>query len=175
MSTDLVIRRPIKLKSSIKNFYFKEIDVRDRELSITQMTAFVNELCRDLHIKDMPKVVRVKNIGTQIARLKMPARIIEIRDTNIPNTLFALAHEVRHLWQIDNNKIDVQAYVESSNSLGDYSKQDVEIDANAYAVYIAWQMFGAAPKFDTYSDDVRNAIMDKAKDMIKLHLRGEQS
>lgn len=141
-----------------------------RELSIARMTDFVNKLCLDLQIKDVPKVLRVKNIGTQIARLKMPARVIEIRTTNIPDTLFALAHEMRHLWQIDNNRFDVQAYVESGASLDDYSKQEVEIDANAYAVYVVSQILGAVPTFEKYSAEVRNAM----RDMMNLRLKGDR-
>ena len=65
---------------------------------------------------------------------------------------FSVAHELRHKWQYNNFGIDIfskSRYKKSSElSLEEYNSQDVEIDANYYAIkymdkhYKGWDTYG---------------------------------
>ena len=86
---------------------------------------------------------------------------------SIYDALFAMCHELRHIYQ----SIHYPDMFESYQELGtldteSYNLQEAEIDANAYASLFIELHFGVSPLFNGYSAKVKAAIK-KRKSEIK--------
>ena len=80
----------------------------------------------------------------------------------IYDVLFAVCHELRHVWQIYNQPEMFNSYVEIGNiNLEEYNLQPAEIDANAFAAVCMEEWFGVTPLFEGYSDKVKNKIRNR--------------
>lgn len=90
---------------------------------------------------------------------------IYLRDIYKPNPdyMFSIAHELRHLWQIETNKSFFFRNYKSSKELSveKYNLQIAEIDANAFAAIIMINWFTLQPQWNNLSDKVVVAINNR--------------
>ena len=74
----------------------------------------------------------------------------------------AISHELRHIWQYNNEPQMFSDYQNSSNlSKEDYNLQPAEVDANAFAELYVCQ-YGKRPLWNGLSETVKKAIQDRA-------------
>lgn len=82
--------------------------------------------------------------------------------------LFAIAHELRHKYQIDNGLFNFDNYKSSSDiSIRDYNLQPVEIDANAFAYMLMKDEFNIEMKFNGLDKDIIELIKRRADIILK--------
>lgn len=86
---------------------------------------------------------------------------------SIYDALFAMCHELRHIYQ----SIHYPDMFKSYRELGtldteSYNLQEAEVDANAYASIFIERHFGVSPLFNGYSKKVK-AVIEKRKMEIK--------
>ena len=87
-----------------------------------------------------------------------------------PDYLFSVAHELRHIWQIQTNKdIYFSNYktVKQCKNLDEYNLQPAEIDSNAFAGLIMIEFFHIKPLFSSMSKNVIAEIL-KRMNVISL-------
>lgn len=84
--------------------------------------------------------------------------------------IYAIAHELRHIWQMENQKKKYFQNYKTRNELSvdDYNLQPAEIDAHAYALCVLSEL-GVMPLFKGYSDRVKEKIYSRAKVLAKLY------
>ena len=86
---------------------------------------------------------------------------------NKADLLFAIAHELRHKYQIDNHKFDFENYKTSTEvTTEEYNLQKEEIDANAYAGVVMMDLFGIKPLFDGLPTKVIQEIEKKIDEIV---------
>lgn len=135
------------------------------------MRNHINLVCKDLKIK-RPKVsydTSVFTSPTMMAMVSPDGRTIHIPDREKdPDLLFSAAHELRHVWQMQNTPQIFETYKprEHCFTIQEYNLQEAELDANAYAGHIMIKLYGLHPRFDGMTDLVKNEIfkrMEKLK------------
>ena len=87
-----------------------------------------------------------------------------------PDILFAVAHELRHVWQIRTDKNKYMANYKPVNmfsSVDDYNLQPAEIDANAFGAVVMIDFFGITPLFNGLSDNVKTATWDHVNNFFE--------
>lgn len=84
-----------------------------------------------------------------------------------PGYYVQVAHELRHLWQLENdNGYWFGSYKSIEELRGDltrYNLQPAEVDAHAFSVVVLVRAFGAAPTFETLGEPVRQAIAERLR------------
>ena len=106
---------------------------------------FIEIICDDLEIeKPLVEEVLFLHTPTQLAEYIPSDNILKHRPEKIPlDTMFSIAHELRHLWQMKNCPEIFQNYINSTDTdIEQYNLQSAEIDANAYAMVIMESGFG---------------------------------
>lgn len=105
--------------------------------------------------------------GTQIAALTPDAVLIR-NDIEVSAELFfALAHELRHAYQIASGESLEEYRTSDRISIEQYNLQPLEVDANAFGALIMSDFFGIVPQFRNMPDTVRKAIKDRMKQLQK--------
>lgn len=85
-----------------------------------------------------------------------------------PDLLFAVAHELRHCWQIKNKPEILKGYQESQDlTVEEYNLQPAEIDANAFAGAVMVDFFGIKPLFQGLPEKVKDKIYEEMKNIKK--------
>ncbi|WP_370782910.1 hypothetical protein [[Ruminococcus] lactaris] len=131
---------------------------------------FAREICDILDIS-VPAIKFVSadrmRTSTQIAALTPDAVLIRNDMTISPELFFAIAHELRHSYQIANGA-DLKEY-QTSDIIGDekYNLQPLEVDANAFAALIMYDFFGVVPRFQNLPESVRDAISSRMEQIRK--------
>ena len=124
-------------------------------------------------IKTHCKILKIKRVKVRFtdkldcwSRYKPEWRVVLIkRGLLVKEVLFALAHEMRHAWQVDNGVVG--EYVERNKiSKADYNNQWVEVDANAYGCLYMQAVYGTYPLFDDLDVETREKI-EKRKGELK--------
>lgn len=120
------------------------------------------------------------NSKTEMANTEITENNIRIfiRDglKNQNDIFFALAHELRHCWQFNQQEYKVLFEKYEKNNTDDnlnYNLQDLEIDANAYAGCVMRKVFGVKPLFSGMSEKQRIIILNRIEEMqndIELQL-----
>lgn len=131
---------------------------------------FSREIC---DILDIPVPV-IKSVSadrmhtvTQIAALT-PDSVLIRNDIEISEELFfALAHELRHAYQIASGESLEEYRTSDRISIEQYNLQPLEVDANAFGALIMSDFFGIVPQFRNMPDTVRKAIKDRMKQLQK--------
>lgn len=125
---------------------------------MNKLNEYIQMLCSDLNI-NTPRIKYVSSLpNTQLARLNLFKNVIEIKKgISSPDLYFAIAHELRHVWQCKTGVLNVDTYNYDSSSDG-YNLQSEEIDANAYATIVMVEVFGIEPNFEGLSEEVKQAI-----------------
>ena len=109
---------------------------------------------------------------TTMAQCELTSNTIYLNKIDKPNPdyLFAIAHELRHIFQYqDNEQFYLSNYKTSDNcsSIEEYNLQIAEVDANAFAAIIMVEYFHLQPKWNGLSDKVINAINNRISIIIR--------
>lgn len=131
---------------------------------------FAREICDILEIS-VPDIKFVSadrmHTGTQIAALTPNAVLIRDDIAVSPELFFALAHELRHAYQIASGESLEEYRTSDRISIEQYNLQSLEVDANAFGALIMSDFFGIVPQFRNMPDTVRKAIKDRMKQLQK--------
>ena len=108
---------------------------------------------------------------TTMAQCELTSNTIYLNKLDKPNPdyLFAIAHELRHIFQYQNNEqFYLSNYKTSDNcsSVEEYNLQIAEVDANAFASIIMVEYFHMQPQWNGLSDKVIHAINDRINIII---------
>lgn len=134
------------------------------------MKDFVNDVSYILGI-DPPNVSYNTDhfsSDTMLAQCAPDGSIIYVKEPESinPDILFAIAHELRHVWQIRTDKkkyLGDYRPVNLCKSLEEYNLQESEIDANAFAAAVMYELFDLRPLFSNLPEKVRDTIWDRSK------------
>lgn len=129
------------------------------------ITEFIEDICEELNIK-VPAISNDTSkfmSETMLACSDGDTIFIKPFDKPNPDLLFAIAHELRHIWQL---KTDEQLYFADYKTVNEtdietYNLQLAEIDANAYASTIMIDYFNLQPLYQGMSSNVVNAIKNR--------------
>lgn len=104
--------------------------------------------------------------NTTLAQLDPSGTIIYLKkcDGINPDQLFAVAHELRHIWQTkNNNPLYFSSYkpIELCSSIEEYNVQIAELDANAFAGLVMINLFHLKPLFKGLPDSVKEKISEQ--------------
>lgn len=136
--------------------------------------TFIDIICNNLKIKK-PRI-QIKHdafvSGTVLAAYDYKNKKIAINDPesyeNKADLLFAIAHELRHKYQIDRDVFDFENYRTTEEiPTREYNLQKEELDANAYAGIVMIDMFGIKPIFDGMDDEIINEIYKRIEEIVK--------
>lgn len=141
-----------------------------RRMMKMNIYKFARIVCKDLRIKvPVIKKIDMLNTPTQLGRFRPDQNTIEVKKVyeNELDLYFAVAHELRHKYQIDYNIYDFENYKQSdATSITDYNLQELEIDANAYAYLVMICMFEARVLFNGFDQMVIEKIMARAEEIL---------
>lgn len=126
---------------------------------------FITDVCELLKI-ETPRIsydTSHFSTSTTLAQCEPSANMIYLTKINKPNPdyLFSIAHELRHIYQYQNNtKLYLSNYKTSDicSSVEEYNLQIAEVDANAFASIVMTDFFSIKPQWNGLSDKVVNEI-----------------
>lgn len=131
------------------------------------MEEFISEVCSTLGIP-IPEIEYKPQdffpTATMLAMCDSGAKTVYVRHSeNVnPDLLFAVAHELRHCWQIQNKPEMLDGYREAKDlTVEEYNLQTAEIDANAFAGAVMVDCFGIKPLFHGLPENVKEKIYDE--------------
>lgn len=84
-----------------------------------------------------------------------------------PDLYFAVAHEIRHLWQRKNGWTFSGYKENTGDGLTEYNRQPEEVDANAFSALVMRSAFRLDPRFDGMDEDTKRMITDRRKELEK--------
>lgn len=126
---------------------------------------FITDICDILNIPEPSISFNTSNFptDTMMAQCNPSGDTIYLRKYNKPNPdqLFSIAHELRHIWQMQNNKqffFSTYKPVDLCISVEAYNLQIAEIDANAFAGIVMIDFFHLQPQFNGLSNSVKAKI-----------------
>lgn len=131
---------------------------------------YIVDLCNLLEV-DVPKIsydTSKFQSKTTMAQCDLHGHTIYLAKINKPNPdyIFAIAHEIRHIWQLHYHKntyfVNYKP-IHMADSLSKYNLQPAEIDANAFAAAIMINWFGLRPQWDNVPQNVINEINKRMK------------
>lgn len=104
--------------------------------------------------------------STMMAQVDNSGSVIYIKkcDHINPDQLFAVAHELRHIWQLKN---DEQLFffnyqpIDKIGTIEQYNLQLAEVDANAFGAIVMSDFFKLKPQWQGLSDKVVKAINNR--------------
>ena len=126
---------------------------------------FINDVCSILNIP-VPNIcfdTSHFSSETMMAQCSPDGSVIYLKKYEKPNPdlLFSVAHELRHIWQIQNNKVIYFSEYKPADlceNLEEYNLQIAELDANAFAGLIMIEFFHLKPLFNGVPDSVKSKI-----------------
>lgn len=133
---------------------------------------YIKTICRLLKIK-APKI---SDDVSKLMTKTMLAAYVSSEDTIYINLtaqsfdlLFAIAHELRHKWQLKTNEQlymgNYKTTVQCKNLI-EYNLQLAEVDANAFGKVVMNEMFGVNPLFQGMPRQVVKAVEEQAEKII---------
>lgn len=134
---------------------------------------YISDVCKNLGIK-CPIIIYTSNHQTATTMVQYNLEQNEIMippiDDLSPDYLFAIAHELRHAWQKQDDPEWFFANYKPSTELDNesYNLQFAEIDANAYAAIIMENIFHLSPQWNNLTDRVVFEI-ERRMDQIISH------
>ena len=123
---------------------------------------------------DMPKIDNDEShftSETMIAQVTSDGKHIHIRKgASEPDVIFAIAHELRHIWQIEN---DEEFYFGDYHDVSEigvnaYNRQAAEIDANAFATLTLVIMMDLQPLLGNLPDEIKGMIWKRTQEILQL-------
>ena len=131
---------------------------------------FITDICEllDISIPSISYDTSHFPTETTMAQCEPINSVIYLNKIDKPNPdyLFAIAHELRHIFQYQNDEqFYLSNYKTSDNcsSVEEYNLQIAEVDANAFAGLVMINFFGLKPLFEGLSDSVKAKIFDRMK------------
>ena len=138
------------------------------------LKKFITEICKilDISIPILSFDTSHFSSNTMMGQCNSSGTTIFLRrcDKLNPDYLFAVAHELRHIWQIrTNNSYYFSNYktVDVCSSKDEYNLQLAEIDANAFATLVMIEFFQLKPSFDGLSSKVPSKIQERMEFIIE--------
>ena len=135
---------------------------------------YITEICELLNIPVPSISYDTSHFPTEttIAQCELNNNIIHLNkiDKPTPDYLFAISHELRHIFQYqDDEQFYLSNYKTSDNcsSIEEYNLQISEVDANAFASIIMVEYFHMQPQWNGLSDKVIRAINDRINTIIR--------
>ena len=126
---------------------------------------FINDICNILNIPTPSISFDTSNFSTDtmMAQCSPDGSTIYIKKYDKPNPdqLFSIAHELRHVWQIQNDEqfyLSTYKPIDLCPSIEEYNLQIAELDANSFAGLIMIEFFHIKPLFEGVSDSVKSKI-----------------
>lgn len=126
---------------------------------------FISNICNILKISVPTISYDTSNFtsDTMIAQVNLTGDILFIKSFPEPNpdSFFAIAHELRHVWQLNYKKEKFFSDYKPSNfcsSLKEYNLQPAELDANAFAGLVMIYFFNLGPLFEGMDQDTKDEI-----------------
>lgn len=133
---------------------------------------FIDYICLDLFITK-PEIRYVDSFvqsPTMRMAVDIEERVILIKN-NIDIDLdffFDLAHELRHVYQIDCGYFRKEDYVQRQDStLEEYNKQTFEIDAHAYAAIMMQEVFHVKPLWQGFDSETIELINERIMEILE--------
>lgn len=108
---------------------------------------------------------------TRMAEIDLESNILYIKEFKRDfDTLFSIAHELRHLWQYNTDPEFYFADYKPSDELGieEYNQQPAEIDAHAFAALVMEYMFAAYATWRSFSHETCEMIFDRMEEIEKV-------
>ncbi len=133
---------------------------------------FIKDICDILNIPVSSTSYDTSNFSTDtmMAQVNSSGDIIYLKECDKPNPdqLFSIAHELRHIWQIENCHDLYFSNYQTVDILGTekYNLQPAEIDANAFASIIMVDFFHLQPQYKGLSNSVISAIKTRINELI---------
>ncbi len=115
------------------------------------------------------RFVPVKQLrtSTQIAALT-PDGILIRNDIGVtPELFFAIAHELRHAYQLENDRSLHDYRTSDQLDIDEYNAQPLEVDANAFAAVVMAEFFGTSPQFLNMPESIRQLIYVRKRQIQK--------
>lgn len=133
------------------------------------LDKFIKEICKELNIP-IPTIsfdTSGFTSDTMIAQYSSAKNVIYIKKFEEINfdILFAVTHELRHIWQIRTSESFYMNNYTTSISVEDYNRQIAEIDANAYAGLVMINLFGVKPLFHGLPSDIVEMIYNRMEEI----------
>lgn len=129
---------------------------------------FINDVCDILNISVPSISFDTSNFptDTMMAQCSPNGSTIFLKRCNRPNPnqFFSIAHELRHVWQIQNDEeLYFSAYkpIDLCHSIEEYNLQPAELDANAFAGLIMMNFFQLKPLFEGIPSSVKSRIFER--------------
>lgn len=140
-----------------RNLLLNYVANLSNELGITPPKVKIN----DKHFREATRIASLESDGNYC--------YLYVRNSQDDiELLFAIAHELRHKYQIDNGLFNFDNYKSSSDiSIRDYNLQPVEIDANAFAYMLMKDEFNIEMKFNGLDKDIIELIKRRADIILK--------
>jgi hypothetical protein len=132
---------------------------------------FTEEICDILNI-DPPALHFDGSVfltSSQSAALTESGLYLPDRPTKSPDLFFAIAHELRHAWQLQTDKKKYFGNYKRPGSVDTvtYNLQPAEIDANAFAAIAMIDFFGLSPQWENMPETVIQAINKRIKEIVE--------
>lgn len=131
---------------------------------------FIKFICKELNI-ECPEISydESKLIGETMLALYDGEKIYLKNKEIDPDTLFAIAHELRHAWQIKNNEEYFLGNYKNrmETDIESYNMQIAEIDANAFATIIMIDIFKIKPLFQGMTEKTIKTIEKRIGEIIE--------
>ena len=135
---------------------------------------FITDICEllDISVPSISYDTSHFPTETTMAQCELTNNIIYLNKIDKPNPdyLFAITHELRHIFQYqDDEQFYLSNYKTSDNcsSVEEYNLQIAEVDANAFASIVMVEYFHMKPKWNGLSDKVINAINNRINIIIR--------
>lgn len=157
---------------------FEYLTIREYDYFIR---AFKEPICNTLDIGDVEIMYSTDaddfSTETEMAHYKlnentilMNARYFGMNMKKVlPYIIFALAHELRHVWQRNKDTSIFRNHVSSSKlNIEEYNKQDEEMDANAFAINFVDEHFGEGWDCLNAMEKIRNKELEERIIQMKM-------
>lgn len=129
---------------------------------------FIYDICDILGIKTPSVSYDTSNFptDTMIAQCNPSGDTIYLKkyEKLNPDQLFSIAHELRHIWQMINDKplyFSTYKPIDLLDSVEEYNLQIAELDANAFAGLVMIEFFQLEPLFNGLSDSIKSKIYER--------------
>lgn len=129
---------------------------------------FINDVCNILNISAPSVSFDISSFpsDTMMAQVNPSGDTIYLKKWDKPNPdqFFCIAHELRHIWQMQNGeKLFFSSYkpIDLLSSVEEYNLQIAELDANAFAGLVMIDFFNLRPLFEGVPDSVKAKIFER--------------
>lgn len=134
--------------------------------------TYIHDICDILKIK-APRISYDTShfqTKTMMAQTYGDTLYIKKYDNVNPDQLFAIAHELRHMWQIKTDRVlyfSTYNPPENCSSVEEYNLQTAELDANAFAGLVMMEFFHLKPLFKGVPETVKDKIYERIEYLRK--------